>query len=345
MKKSLYFFATLVLFLLPKTYSQEIYVDSQNGNDTYVGDLEAPFKSLSNAIAYVNSLTGKGTITIKLFPGLYVLNKRLDINPVRMMTDSTRFVIEAVHMPDDADWSQEKMPKIQSVSSNNSETQFPHATGFLVSSAYVTIRGLKFLGNANPAVNYYYPISKENQELADLEVSQCYFIGNKETAPIQGGVWAHGQNNSVANCVFYECRNAVLFFNNVDGFNISNSIVYGAYESAFWFGPKDYEFSFNNNVIVNNNNFLVGPKNLKYSSVFSNSIIANNKGYVGYWSRDEQRVLELKNPDIKENGLLKSGEFNLKLNDAIKLDKDHLHLTGDTKKKKIKAGIFKDGFK
>lgn len=68
----------------------------------------------------------------------------------------------------------------------------------------------------------------------------------------------YGWDNVVFYCIFYECRNGVLFFNNVDGFVIEYLIIYGVYESVFWFGLKDYEFIFKNNIIVYNVNFLVG---------------------------------------------------------------------------------------
>lgn len=340
MKKSRAIFMILILVVQSSIYSQEIYIDSQNGVDSNIGSSEKPFKSILKALSYANSLTGTGSITLRLYPGLYLLDNRADINPVRIMTDSTRYTIEAVHMPDDDDWSHSKMPKIQSVSSNNSETYFPHAIGFLVSSNYVTIRGLKFLGAPNPMVPFYYPISKKNQQLKDLEVSQCYFIGDKESAPIQAGLWVHGPNSSVTNCIFYECRNGVLFFY-ADDFKISNSIIYGAYESAFWLGPgpEDYKFTFTNNIIANNENFIVGNKNLRYSSNFSNSVIANNQAYIVYG--DEEGFVELKNPNIKERQIIKYGKVKLKVNNAIELEKSHLHLTNDSTGKNLRAGIFK----
>ncbi|WP_230379652.1 hypothetical protein, partial [Microbacterium sp. ZXX196] len=69
--------------------------------------------------------------------------------------------IEAAVMPDDPEWLPGKMPVIQSASGNNSQTQFPHAIGFLVAAGNVALKGLKFIGNANPDVKYYYPVVRE----------------------------------------------------------------------------------------------------------------------------------------------------------------------------------------
>ena len=332
-----------VLFtvLVPLTaYTQEFYVDPVNGNDASPGSAQQPFKTLQKAVHDANAQTGTGELIIKLFPGVHLLRDRLDLNPVRQMNDSLRYVLEAVHMPDDADWSPDKMPKVFSVSGDNSVTQFSHSTGILVASAHVSVRGIKFLGNPNPSVSYYYPISKEDPQLADLEVTQCYFIGDKEAAAIQGGIWAHGPNNRVSHCVFYECRNAVLFFNNVDGFSIEHCIVSGAYESAFWLGQGDIPFTFGNNIIVNNHYFLVAPPDVKYSSPFSNSIISGNEHEVGHWSGEKQEVELTKNPGIKETGIRKNIQITLNTNHEVAPGRSHLHPEIETEIAGIKAGIF-----
>ena len=237
MKKKLFLMFIMSGLLAHYVNAQIFYVDAQQGDDRHPGIAEAPFQSIHKAVTVANGLTGKGSITIKIMPGLYILKDKVAINPVRVLDDTSRFIIEADVMPDDAAWSPEKMPVIQSVSGNNSTTFFPHSTGLLVSSVNVTIRGLKFLGNANPSVDYYYPVSKEDQALKDLEVSQCYFIGNKEAAKIQGAVWAHGPGNTIAHCIFYQCRNAVLFFNNVDGLQLKILSYRGLMKVPFGLAP------------------------------------------------------------------------------------------------------------
>lgn len=339
MKRTLLSVLCLCNTLLFILNAQTLYVDPVQGNDAYEGSFESPLNSLEEAIHQANALTGQGHITIRLMPGIYTLQNRMDIRPVRMLSDTVRYTIEAAMMPEEANWSPEQMPVILSVSNNNSNTQFPHATGFLVASAHVTIKGLKFLGNPNPEVDYYYPISKEDKQLADLEVIQCYFIGDKEAAKIQGGVWAHGPQNNITQCIFYECRNAVLFFNNVRAFTIQNTIVYGSYESAFWLGQEDVPFTFSDNIITNCNYFLIGPPELNYSSSFSNSIIAGNLGFVGHWSRTDQKVMPTPDPGIKLANVLRSGQVELMTNQEVKLDKYHLHVQGDSTGSTVKAGV------
>lgn len=338
MKKILILLFSFQFLLMIGLHAQTIYVDANLGSESGTGSIDAPFQSLEQAIKHANKFTGVGEIIIKLQSGIYLLEDKVDINPVRIMSDTLRYIIQAAVMPNDTAWTPAKMPVIQSISENNSNTQFPHSTGLLVASNHVTIKGLKFLGNPNPQVNYYYPISKENPNLKDLVVSECYFIGDKEAAKIQGGVWAHGPKNKISHCIFYGCRNGVLFFNNVDGFTIEHTIVYGSYESAFWFGRADPSFTFTNNVIVNNANFLVGPENLKYSSPISNSVIIN-KGFVKNWNREG--LVNIPNPNIKMDNIIQTGISNLQMNNDVELDKFHLHLTKESEGVELKAGIFK----
>ncbi|SDK21437.1 hypothetical protein SAMN05421823_102160 [Catalinimonas alkaloidigena] len=329
------------LFVAFAVSAQTLYVDPTLGHDAHSGSAQEPLATLEHAVAQANALTGIGPITIRLYPGVYLLHDKLPINPVRVMHDTAAYILEAVTLPDDPDWSPAKMPVIQSISVNNSETQFPHATGLLVSAEHVKIRGLKFLGNPHPDVAYYYPITKENPALRDLEVSQCAFVGDKEAAKIQGGIWAHGPENKVDHCVFYECRNAVLFFQNVRDFSITHSIVYGAYESAFWLGPDDVPFTFANNVIANSHFFLVAPPEVAYSSAFTNSLIAGNEHHVGSWSREKQQVVARSKPAMAEKNLVKKGDVVLVENKAEALPTDHLHLTSGSAGTGLGAGLFR----
>ena len=334
-------FSFFTLFSVALTLqAQTYYVDALEGNDAYPGTVTAPFQSIKQAVTHANALTGEGEIRIKLLPGIYTLEDRIDIHPVRMLSDTQRYIIEAAILPNDPAWTPEKMPIIPANSPNNSITQFPHSTGFLIAAEHVSLQGIKFLGNANPAVDYYYPISKENPAISDLLVSQCIFIGDKEAAKIQGGIWAHGPNNTVSHCVFYGCRNAVLFFNNVAGFTVEHTIIYGSYESAFWLGTEDYSFTFKNNVIAHNTFFLVCPKDITYTSPFSHSVIAHNKGFVGYWSREAGKVVGLPDPNLHLREIMDSGVVNLYENQDVRLTKDHLHLTPDSEGVGLKAGIF-----
>ena len=340
-KREALFFA-VIFFSCLILQAQKYYVDPINGSDSNTGTIEAPLKTLDNTFERINKLTGKGDINVILLPGNYVLTDKIAIHPIRLMREGHTLTIQANTMPDDDEWSIEKMPIIQSVSPNNSTTLFNHSVGFLVASENVIFKGLKFLGNPNPTVNYYYPIAKEDAQLGKLEVHQCMFIGDKEASKIQGGIWANGPKTIVDHSVFYECRNAILLFENVGDFRVSNSIITKSYESVFWLGPEDMKFQFYNNVVSQNKTFLVGRSpSLKYSSAFENSIISDHETLVGYWSREKGGIIPIPKPNITLKNVEKNFSLQLNENETAAFPKNHLHLQKAAQTKLKGAGIFK----
>ena len=322
--------------------AEDFYVDPLQGKDTNAGTATEPLATLAQATSVANALTGNGPITLKLFPGLYVLTDKVSINPARTITDSARLTIEAVVMPDDKEWSPGKMPVIQSISANNSVAEFPHATGFLVSANHVTFRGLKFLGNPNPAVVYYYPITKENESLRGMEVSQCYFISEKNSAPIQGGIWAHGPDSDINHCIFYNCRNAILLFKSVAGFSITHTVIYGANESAIWMGPIESGFVFKNNVVTKCRYFWVRPENSKPAYDFSDCLITDNDFHTGFYTRKGLiETFPASDGNFTETNIVRSGKVTLVEKSDEKLPKDYLNLTPESDGYSLGTGIFK----
>jgi hypothetical protein len=168
--------------------AQTLYVDAVKGKDVAKGTITDPLLSIEKAITIANSFNNDQPVTIKLAPGLYVIDNELTVKTNKPANNTLKFTIEAIHMPDDPDWEPAKMPVIQSVSPNNSTVQFIHSVGFLVAKNNVSFKGLKFVGNASPGVAYYYPITRENENLNGLEVSQCYFIGEKNSTRLQSGM-------------------------------------------------------------------------------------------------------------------------------------------------------------
>jgi len=301
MRKPIFLSAIFVLAINWQLSAQTIFVDPLKGKDTQNGSTTAPLATLDKAIAMAAAFSGKEPVTIKLFPGLYTLTEKLVIQLPAS--------IEAVTLPDDKDWLPSKMPVIQSVSGNNSDVQFTHSVGFLVAANNVKFRGLKLTGNANPTVKYYYPITKEDSLLGGLEVSQCYFAGDRYMAPIQGGVWAHGPNSSIDHCLFYNCKNALLFFKGVQNFSVTNSVIYGSYEAAMWVWLLDGQFTFRNNLVADCDFFWTIPMNASPKARFENSVFLNVNHNAGNWkdgvvpASDASFVFEHVQRSKKENVL------------------------------------------
>lgn len=331
-----------VLFLLLlgsiQSAAQTIYVDAVKGRDEAKGSITDPFARLEQAVALASGFSGKEPVTIRIYPGLYVLQHALEIKTGNVLNDTIRYTIEAVVMPDDPDWKPLSMPVIQSVSPDNSTTQFTHSVGFLAAKNNICIRGLKLLGNANPAVRYYYPVTRENPNLKGLELSQCYIIGEKNTAPVQGGIWAHGEGIKVDHCIFYGCKNALLFFQNIKDCSVTHSIIYGAYEAAAWYAGTDADLTFKNNIVANCNFFWIRAPNTYPTYTFSNSIITGVTQYMGFYGNG--LVPADKNSHI-EKDIQRSAKIVLSEVKTEGLPNDYLNLASTSDGQALKAGIFK----
>jgi hypothetical protein len=338
MNKLALFFIALLFASCTSINAQTIYVDAINGKEDGKGTIAEPFSGLEKAIATANGFTGDEPIVVKMTPGLYVISHQLIIKTSKMADDTLKFTIEATIMPDDADWQPAKMPVIQSVSPNNSVVQFRHSVGFLVAKSNVAFKGLKFVGNANPDVPYYYPITRENENLNKLEVSQCYFIGEKNSTRLQSGIWAHGAGIHVDHCVFYGCRNAMVLIKSIKDFSLTNSIIYGAYESGIWYGASDAPFIFRNNIVTHCNFVWVRPRNTQPAYTFSNSIISDNDHYMGYIANE---LIPAPENNLTEMGLWKSAKIHLiEIKTEAQQPHDYLNLSPESDGRDLLAGIF-----
>ncbi|MGN6397123.1 MAG: right-handed parallel beta-helix repeat-containing protein [Mucilaginibacter sp.] len=321
-----------------------LYVDAVKGKDVATGTLSDPFLTIDKAVGAANSSETSSPVIIRLAPGYYMLSKRIIVKHTeRKATDTSKLIFEATIMPDDTAWRPGKMPVIQSVAINNIDTnKFKHCTAFLIERNNVSFKGLKFLGNPNPGIEYYYVIERRNEKLKGLEVSQCYFIGDKNSASVQGGVFAQGAAIKIDHCVFYNCKNAVLVFLGLKDFSFTHSIVYGAYEAAIWYGygKNDEPLVFSNNVVTNCNYVWVSDKSAPHQYKFSNSLIVNNKNYRGF------NGMKIEGPDLTntliEDRIIKQGKVALSEVTAKGIPRNYLNLSPESAGQSLHAGIFKN---
>jgi len=337
MKKT-FFPAFLLLLLILNGNAQTIFVDVVKGNGEGSGSSADPISSLEKAVELANGYSGRDPITIKIAPGLYIVHQVMELKP-KPGDEATKFTVESTIMPDDTAWTPYKMPIIESVSLDNMKAPFPHCAGFLVSRNNVSIKGLKFVGNANPDVKYYYPVNREDQTRFGLEISQCYFVGEKNSLPIQGALWTEGAGMHVDHCIFYGCKNALLLFRSIKDFSVTNSIIYNSYESAVWFGNFDSDFVFSNNIVSHCNYFWVRPDSTKPAYHFINSLISENSHVMGYYTKNG--LIEAKqNADVETN-VRRKGKVLLVEVGTEGIPKDYLNLVAESDGKDLHAGIFK----
>jgi hypothetical protein len=345
MKKTL--LINLLTFVCYLTiHAQAVYVDSNIGNDNNEGTEKAPVFSINKAAEIIKS-KDNGIYTMKINPGIYILEHHVSISTEKEMTNK-RIVIEASVLPDDSTWTPEKMPIIITKSKKGEIMEKDlfikdnWITSFYINESHVTIRGIKFLGSNYP-VNCYYPIARFNKEKTDLLVEQCMFLGSDlQTSVIQVGVIAHGDEIKVNHCVFYNANNAAIYWKasgtgSKTGNSMTNCIVYGATISAVWTASPDKDFIYKNNIVTNCNFFWIKEASTTAKYSIDSCVIVNNQHYKGDGN------LNPSNFALNENNIIKEGKISLRMINSIwePWPIDHLHIIPNTLGYNLGAGLFK----
>ncbi|TVT39341.1 right-handed parallel beta-helix repeat-containing protein [Hymenobacter setariae] len=320
------------------TDAQTLYVDPLRGKLEAAGTASAPLASLEQAIRLAQGFSGQEPVVLRLYPGLYTLTQRAEIKTRRPAPDTVQYTVEAVVLPDDPAWQPTQMPVIQSISANNTAEGFAHCSGFLLAKDNVRFRGLKFVGNANPAVTYYYPITRESETSTGLRIAQCYFIGDRNASPIQGAVWTFGSDVRVDHTIFYGCRNALIFSKGIKDVALTNSIIYGAYEAALWFRPREGGLIFRNNIVANCAYFWIVADRVLPKMTLSNSVITGITHFTGL--DKDTGLTEFKETNHVEQGIQKNGTVLLQEVQTNGLPQDYLNPLPQSAGYTLKAGIF-----
>jgi hypothetical protein len=334
-------------------FAETLYIDSRNGNDANTGAKEQPLKTLARAAELVNASTEAGPTIIKLAPGLYDLSAKVLLQNTRAYSREQRLIIEAAIMPDDPAWRPALMPVIisteQPAKLDSANVRGPATFGLQIEISHVTIRGLKFLGSA-AAHNRYYPIRRNGQTLEDLVVSQCVFVGDRHTSPIQVAVIAHGHGLVLEHCVFYECKNPVVFWEAEGGTSTGNAMRYclvsGGYQSGVWLVDTGEDFDFHHNVIIDSHFFLIREASNRRTYRLRDCIIANNRNYAGYGSAGGPLTPSGSEAPLQESNIVKTGNVQIELDTprpaelSWHMPKYYLHIVPGTFGSELGAGLF-----
>ena len=328
------------------SYGQTIYINSKIGNDRNSGTIKEPLKTLEAGIQLLNKCAGNDPVTLKLGPGLYPIQTNLTIEPNKNLTSKNRLTIEADILPDDSTWRQEDMPTIIS-------TSLPEYIGgdtctcvFNVETDHVTIRGIKFLGNPS-LISKHFPIYRPNDNLADLRVTQCVFLGDKDALPVQVAVMVNGHNTEIEHCVFSNCRWAAIFFY-AEGWNVpiknscmNHCIVTGCYGGAIWTSLVDSDFRFYQNIVNKCYNFWVKNYFNKANYTIEDCVVKDVGIYNSEWS--ENKKVEQGNYNFVEKNIIKDGSIQLVTGDNssyFKIDQNFMHPVKGSINFELNAGIF-----
>jgi hypothetical protein len=242
--------------------AQQLFVNAASGADANPGTRERPLRSLNEAARRINGDTTSKSSEVIVAPGLYVLSQTALFRNSKPYTATDRLVIRAEALPDDPAWHPQQMPTVVTAVPLETDGGGETGNGIQIEVSHATVQGLRFTGG----LDYYYksptqtrrtyPIWRGGTNLDDLLVKQCLFIGDEQAMPLQVGVIANGHGLVLEHDVFYNVRNAVVFWRAEGGTShrnaMRNCLVYGAGASGIWTVETDGDdFDFRNNVIAN----------------------------------------------------------------------------------------------
>lgn len=342
---------SLLLFAMSVMLAQaeQLYVNPQTGNDANSGAKTAPLKTLLEAARRVNLNKELGATTIFLSEGVHLLTQTV-VFTNNKYTFKDRLDIRAVVMPDDADWMPQKMPVVVTAVPLVPGVGGEEAKGIQPEVSHVTIQGIRFTGS--PDYSYMdgknlrrsYPIWRDGKKLDDLLVTQCIFAGNVDVLPLHVGVIANGYGLVIDHCVFFNCKNPVVFWQNDGGTGSRSamrySLVYGCYFSGVWTtqSTNGDDFDFHHNIIANSSTVWVREKGSTRRYKASDCLFTDYTNLAGYGSGP------LSGNDATSTDFLEMK--NVQTTGVVKIEKDqskrnYLQLAEGSMGSNLKAGLFK----
>jgi hypothetical protein len=324
--------------------AETLHVDGRTGNDANPGTEDQPLQTIGRAAAIVNSRTEPGPTTIKIAPGIYSLTECVTFENKRGYTENERLVIEAVTLPDDPQWKPALMPVILSTEDPRKPAELDNLTAtysITIKVSHVTIRGLKFLGNPLQR-NWHCCISRIGEDLDDLVVTQCMFVGDRDALDIYCAALATGNRFVVDHCIFANCHGCVVFWDGPGGIPgeacaMRHCIVDGAYISGVWTCQTAEDLEFHHNIVTRSEYFWMRKAGDGQKYRLHDCIVANNKYYSGYGA--ESGPTGQTGPEVtyEEENVIRSGEVVL---EKDKRARDYLHVAKGSLGSNLGAGLF-----
>lgn len=341
----LIFVFLIITIFAPRVVSEVLYIDSKKGDDSNPGTKENPLCTLGKAVILVNNNSNSGPTIIRILPGIYNLTKTVVINNSRLYTKKNRLSIEASVLPDDPVWNPLFMPIILSIENPRIPEKpdvITESYGIKIKISHVTIRGLKFLGS--PVLNNMYaPIERIDKGLEDLLVTQCMFIGDKDSFNIYCPVIATGNKFVVEHCIFHNCHASAVFWDGLEGISGKNNamrycIVDGGFISGVWTCQTSEDFEFHNNIVTNTEYFWMRKRGDHQIYKIKNCIVTGNKYWSGY-GRESGPTGQTGNEVIFEQvGIVTDGNLTFETN---RRSRNYMHIMEGSTGYDIGAGLFK----
>ena len=324
--------------------AEQLYVNVKTGNDKNSGTQLQPLKTIGEAAKRVNSNSSKEAATIVISEGVYPLTETVLFNNDRF-SEKNSLTIRADVLPDDKDWSPQRMPVITTViAATPTPGDGEESKGFEIEVSHVTIEGLRFTGS--PVYYYidgkqnrrYYPIWRDGKNLNDLVVSQCLFAGNVDVLPIRVAVIANGNGLVVDHCVFYNCQNSVVFWNAQGDTSYHNAMQYciiyeGNYSGVWTTTQTGDDFEFHHNIIANTRTGWIKDDGSNHHYKVHDCIFTNNVKTTGNPGDNAINSDFLKMDNVQLNGTIQIEKNQAKNN--------YLQLKEGSIGSELRAGLFK----
>lgn len=339
-----------VAILAPLVNAEVLYVDGINGNDKNPGTNDKPLRTIAQVAAIVNDSKEPGPTTIKVRPGIYIIDEIVTFENQRSYTQSARLTIEATILPDDPTWLPVHMPIILSTVQGIFSANEMHAPAFRVEVNHVTVRGLNFLGNPRPRT-WHYAVHRAGKHLRDLVITQCLFLGGGEALRYSSPICANGEELVVDHCIFYDCDIPVIFWNAEDDISKGNAMRYcivdGADIAAIWTCQTDTDFDFHHNIITRSQYFWMRSSDNKKKYILQDCIVTGNKYNSG--SGTASAIYGQTGPEVTfdERNVIRKGTIQLEKAlitpetlSAVR-PRGYLHVAAGTLGSDLGAGLFK----
>jgi len=349
MKKSTFlFFFVLSAFIVG---AQQLYVDPRSGSDANTGTKKQPLKTINEAASRVNRNMTKSGTEIILTEGIHLLTETARFqNDKYTVTD--RLVIKAEVMPGDKDWSPQQMPVVVTVVPLAPGIGGDEAIGLQIEVSHVTIEGLRFSGSPDYSyknekeLSRSYPIWRGGKNLDDLLITQCLFAGNKDVMPLHLGIIANGHGIVIDHCVFFNCKNSVVFWKADGGISNRNAmrycLVYGGYKSGVWTEDTNgNDFDFHHNIIANCQTGWIRESNSQQQYTAYNCIFTGNTNIAGDGSGPGRPVngTNIFSTDfLKITNVITTGSIELEMDQS---KRNYLQLSVGSFGTELGAGLFK----
>ena len=338
-----YLFTLLLAMLTLVSYAEQLYINVRTGNDTNPGTRLQPLKTFQEAAKRVNANNKPEATTIVFSEGVYPLTETVLFSNNKYSLEN-RLVIRAEIMPDDPDWSPQRMPILAMIVPTIPNADGEEAKGIEIEVSHVTIEGLRFSGGPE----YYYidgkhnrrsyPVWRDGKNLDDLLVTQCLFTGDVDLLPVRVAVLANGHGFVLDHCVFYHCQNPVVFGSAEGGPSLHNamrySLVYGAYYSGVWTTQSTADdFEFHHNIIADSGTGWMRDGDHHFS--IHDCILTGNTYPTGNGNEGKRKP----NPDfLQMENVQTTGTIEIEKNQS---KKNYLQLKEGSFGSTVKAGLFK----